>query len=218
MPSSNCCFLTGADQLQEWLLPWWILNIRKNMPEAHIVVADFGLSSKMRCNIEADLIPQSQLLSRVRIPWFLKPLALLKCNYEKVVWLDTDCQVLKPCQEIFDYTQKDKLALTQDLYGGKRAYWQTGVVGIHGKPDILYQWNERSLKQKDRGDQEALAKLIGSSKQFVSEMPQEYQWLRISLKHGQDSPNKKIIHWTGRQGKKIIFDRYKHELQLDISQ
>ena len=36
----------------------------------------------------------------------------------------------------------------------------------------------------------------------VIELPQEYQWLRISLqlkqgRKGYDSPNKKVIHWTG---------------------
>ena len=35
-------------------------------------------------------------------------------------------------------------------------------------------------------------------------MPLEYQWLRISLVNGYDSPNKKIIHWTGPVGKQHI--------------
>ena len=38
-------------------------------------------------------------------------------------------------------------------------------------------------------------------------MPLEYQWLRIQLEHGQDSPNKKIMHWTGPSGKKHIREK-----------
>ena len=38
----------------------------------------------------------------------------------------------------------------------------------------------------------------------IIKMPLEYQWLRISLANGYDSPNKKIIHWTGPDGKKYI--------------
>lgn len=203
----NRCFLTGVDQTQEWMLYWWIQNIRQCMPGAHIIVADFGMSSKVKATIDADIIPVCRFTDVIRYPWFLKPKALLECadDFDQVCWLDVDCQVLKPCTEIFDqYIKEGKLALTQDLYGGKRAYWATGVVGIQGKPDILQQWNRQTLKQKDRGDQEALFKLIGSKKEFVSEMPQEYQWLRIALKNGKDSPNKKIVHWTGPKGKSII--------------
>ena len=61
-------------------------------------------------------------------------------------------------------------------------------------------------KIKVRGDQEALHELVMNNpvrSKEVIELPQEYQWLRISLqlaKQGRkqyDSPNKKVIHWTG---------------------
>ena len=52
---------------------------------------------------------------------------------------------------------------------------------------------------------EALNDLVGTGehKQIV-ELPQEYQWLRISLNKGITSDNMKVIHWTGPAGKKFI--------------
>ena len=58
-----------------------------------------------------------------------------------------------------------------------------------------------------RGDQEVLFQMIAddySYHEMIVEMPIEYQWLRIQLATGQDSPNKKIVHWTGPTGKAHI--------------
>ena len=38
----------------------------------------------------------------------------------------------------------------------------------------------------------------------IIKMPLEYQWLRLSLHQGYDSPDKKIVHWTGPVGKQHI--------------
>ena len=58
---------------------------------------------------------------------------------------------------------------------------------------------------------EALKDLIGSNTHpQITELPQEYQWLRISLNKGKDSPNKKVIHWTGPKGKKFIREHLQH--------
>ena len=42
---------------------------------------------------------------------------------------------------------------------------------------------------------------------MLVKMPLEYQWLRISLDNYYDSPNKKIIHWTGPVGKQHIREK-----------
>ena len=58
-----------------------------------------------------------------------------------------------------------------------------------------------------RGDQEVLYKMMQDRPEyndFIVKMPLEYQWLRVSLANGYDSPNKKIIHWTGPMGKQHI--------------
>jgi len=43
-----------------------------------------------------------------------------------------------------------------------------------------------------------------NSHEQIQELPQDYQWLRISLNKGQDSPTKKVIHWTGPVGREHI--------------
>ena len=61
-----------------------------------------------------------------------------------------------------------------------------------------------------RGDQEALEALVGKNNhEQIQELPQEYQWLRLSLTKGQDSSTKKVIHWTGPEGKRLIRENMK---------
>ena len=51
----------------------------------------------------------------------------------------------------------------------------------------------------------SLKDLIGTDKhEQIIELPQDYQWLRISLNKHKDSPTKKVIHWTGPRGKQFI--------------
>ena len=56
-----------------------------------------------------------------------------------------------------------------------------------------------------RGDQEALYDMINTNPhEQIIELPQDYQWLRLSFRKGRDSPTKKVIHWTGPKGKEYI--------------
>jgi hypothetical protein len=129
---------------------------------------------------------------------------MLECIYEYVCWLDIDCEVVAPCEEIFDFPTTKKMAMTKDVI--RDNLWATGVNVVKGKPDILYKWADvcETNSSGIRGDQECLAMLIGKSDEEIIEMPQEYQWLRLTLAQGIDSPNKKIIHWTGPVGKQHI--------------
>ena len=39
----------------------------------------------------------------------------------------------------------------------------------------------------------------------IEDLPNMYNWLRIQIEHdNHDSKKKKIMHWTGNKGKKII--------------
>ena len=98
----------------------------------------------------------------------------------------------------------DTIGLTKDWVRGD--WWATGVIVVNDRPKLLYDWNARLNKGDDiRGDQEALKDLIGTDKhEQVQELPQDYQWLRISLNQGKDSPTKKVIHWTGPVGRDHI--------------
>ena len=69
----------------------------------------------------------------------------------------------------------------------------------------------QGILDKIAAEKEALKDLIGSNTHpQITELPQEYQWLRISLNKGKDSSNKKVIHWTGPKGKKFIREHLQH--------
>ena len=206
-------FLVGADDQLEDLLPWWFANVRKHNPNIHVTVADFGLtqSGKHWAETNAD-----KVLTYERHPkyaWFYKPTAMVDCPYEYTCWLDLDCEVLKPVDEIFNYPTDERMALTQDVVRGNPDHdagvfwWATGVNVAKGKPKILKDWAYHTLHSDQRGDQEVLHQMIIMNRKYndmIIKMPLEYQWLRIDLLNGYDSPNKKIIHWTGPVGKAHI--------------
>ena len=206
-------FLTGADSNLEDLLHWWFECVRKNNPDIHITIADFGLtqSGKHWAETHAD-----KVLTYERHPtlaWFHKPTSMIDCPYEYTCWLDLDCEVLKPVEEIFDFPTDEKMALTQDVVRGNpdhdsgRFWWAVGVNVIKGKPKILRDWAYHTKHSNLRGDQEVLKSMIEAKREYndmIIKMPLEYQWLRISLVNGYDSPDKKIIHWTGPVGKQHI--------------
>jgi hypothetical protein len=91
------------------------------------------------------------------------------------------------------------------------------VIVVKGKPPILKEWVKFSLERVDRGDQNALERVLNTpfySYEDVIEMPQEYQWLRMEFVAGIDSPHKKIMHWSGPSGKLYIrkLPDYKYSL------
>ena len=206
-------FLTGADSNLEDLLPWWFECVRKNNPDIHITIADFGLthSGKHWAETHADKVLTYE--RHPKLAWFYKPTSMIECPYEYTCWLDLDCEVLKPVDEIFNFPTDEKMALTQDVVRGNPDHdsgifwWAAGVNVVKGKPKILRDWAYHTMHSDQRGDQEVLHQMIEVNPEYnnmIIKMPIEYQWLRIMLVNGQDSPDKKIIHWTGPVGKQHI--------------
>ena len=183
------------------------------MPDIPVVVADFGLAKKMRKSLPEDI----EIIHIGRLPdmrtWFMKPQAMLSSPYKYTCWLDLDCEVKKPIDDIFQYAQDEKLGLTGDAYAKKKkwAFWQSGVVVFKDKPKILEEWCKRSLQGLDRGDMEALHSLIGESEEHVISMPAEYQWLRLDIKYKGFNRDAKIVHWTGPRGKEEIIIKIKSQ-------
>ena len=206
-------FLVGSDHQLEDLLPWWYFNVKKHNPDIHVTVADFGLTQSGRHWAETHA---DKVLTYERHPkyaWFYKPTAMVDCPYEYTCWLDLDCEVLKPVDEIFNYPTDERMALTQDVVRGNPQHdpgvfwWATGVNVVKGKPKILRDWAYHTKHSDQRGDQEVLHQMIKVNPEYnnmIIKMPLEYQWLRISLLNRYDSPDKKIIHWTGPAGKAHI--------------
>ena len=203
----NRSWVVGVDYNMEDLLPWWHENIKRWAPEPDITICDFGLSRPMKrwAKLHADTFLEYTI--HERSAWFYKPRALLDTPYEYKCWVDIDCEVMAPIDDIFDYPTDDKIALTHDICKGDEWWWATGVNVAKGSPKILRDWAYITEHSQERGDQEVLFQMIlddYSYNEMIVQMPIEYQWLRLQLLTLQDSPNKKIVHWTGPIGKKHI--------------
>jgi len=198
--------LTGVDSNHEDLLPWWLNNATKHNTNENIGVWDFGMSNAMREKIQTQYpnvwlsIPLDQHFTS---GWFYKLHAVIKAPEKRVAWLDVDCEILTTIEDVFNLVPPDMIGLTRDWVRGN--WWATGVIVVNDRPKLLYDWSNRLNEGNIRGDQEALNDLIGNyTHEEIQELPQDYQWLRISLNSGKDSPTKRVIHWTGPVGREHI--------------
>ena len=206
----NKTFITGVDRNMQDLLPWWIKNIRKHDKETKITVANFGMDPKWAAWAKKHVDTFLEYPKHKKCAWFWKPHTLLAAPYEYKCWLDIDCEVLTDITDIFDYVDGTNIGLTDDPCRRKEIpgekWLATGVNVVKGKPNLLKLWHKWCQNTNKRGDQEVMHDLlkVDYQRQFIVELPMEYQWLRIQLARGQDNPNKKVIHWTGPVGKDHI--------------
>lgn len=206
-------FLTGSDKNNEWMLKWWLANYRKNS-ELPVIFADFGLSKSMRKWVDQEFDHVMDIPNPDRLAWFLKPLSIIQASNlsKKVCWIDTDCHILKPIDDIFKYTTNGKISMARDKPWTKRfneTWHNSGVVAVEGVPDILRQWEKAIRTSGERGDQEVLHAMMGGDelrrRTYIEDIPNTYNWLRLQVEADrEDSKNKKIMHWTGAKGKNRI--------------
>ena len=199
--------LTGVDSNHEDLIEWWIKNAQKHVKGETIGVWDFGMTPMTRSIIEysyPDVWLSIPLDKHKTSGWFYKLHAVIDAPEKRVAWLDVDCEILTDISDVFDLVKPETIGLTRDWVRGD--WWATGVIVVNDRPNLLYEWNNRLNKGDDiRGDQEALLDMIDKNTHpQITELPQEYQWLRISLNQGKDSADKKVIHWTGPKGREHI--------------
>ena len=203
--------ITGVDHSHEDLLEWWLKNVYKHHNyNVEVGVMDFGMSPALRGRLEDNYPatfsrPFNGTKAR-KIGWFYKVQAVMDCSSKSVCWLDVDCEILTDISDVYNLVPPGMIGLTRDWVRGN--WWATGVIVVNDRPSLLEHWDRR-LNADDgiRGDQEALYELVGNKEhEQIQELPQDYQWLRISLNKGKDSPTKKVIHWTGPRGKQFIRD------------
>lgn len=213
MKSFDKVFLTGCDYRSEWMLPWFLGNYKKHN-RLPIIFANFGVSEDALNIVSSTcgtIIDMTQLNEK---GWFKKPKAMIEASKfaNAVCWIDTDCQILSSIQDVFTHVQPNKLAMVEDKPWSTRRqqkWHNTGVVAFEGRPMILDEWAKVVQNNADVGDQEVLHSILGDDLRRLSnvtDLPAEYNWLRLMLKDGMDSPKKKIVHWTGPIGKQKIME------------
>ena len=213
----NKAFLTGCDETTEWMLPWFLENYCK-YNDAPLIFANFGVSKdclkaikgKSKNNPIKHTIDMTKTEDK---GWFKKPKSMLEasklCNY--TCWIDTDFEILSDMSSVFKYVEENRLAMVEDKPWSKRSgetWHNSGIVAFKDIPQILRDWTDNIAKVNLRGDQEVLHSMLRihplQRMIYITDLPNEYNWLRVQLLDGQNSVKKKAIHWTGIKGKDHI--------------
>jgi len=201
--------LTGCDKKTEWQLPWFLDTYYKTntLP---LAIADFGMSEEMNkrvrshpavfCVMALDPNYEGNIKG-----WFLKPAALIKSPGKSVVWVDTDCEIMSKLDPLFNLLQPNKLNMVKDHPWIKRRgenWFNSGVVGVINKPEILGKWHQAVTENPQVGDQEVLHSLLNPITQmtYINELPNEWNVLRLQIEMDGYTGPKKIMHWTGEKG------------------
>lgn len=201
-------FLTGCDSNTEWMLPWFLENLKKNT-EQPIIFADFGVNDieSIRPYVHAVI----DMTKTQEDGWFKKPKAMMHCPAKKTVWVDSDIEIRGNMDDIFDLLEVNKLNMVKDKPWSMRyqtEMYNSGIVGMIDKPYILSLWTKRIVENPSRGDQETLHEMLDplQNLMYINELPNEYNFLRLQFENdGQKIPKSvKGVHWTGRKGKDRI--------------
>lgn len=148
--------ICGADQEQEWLLPWWWSRLRDHNDHP-VMFCDFGMSEKALqwCRERGEVIPivfdTSQVALKEEVDpalvqlwencytstvwdfrhvWFKKPFAFLRSPFQRTLWLDLDCEVLGSIDPLFD------MCSVESQLGIMREFILTDLPRFH--PRALY--------------------------------------------------------------------------------
>lgn len=106
--------------------------------------------------------------------------------------------------------EPNKLAMVEDVPWSRRRgekWHNSGVVAFQGKPDILQAWVAETALNPIVGDQEVLHSMLTSPLKrmiHITDLPREYNTLRIDFIDGTNPNSPKIVHWTGAKGKEEI--------------
>jgi hypothetical protein len=201
--------VVGADAAQEWLLPWWWERYRK-ANDRPVAFADFGMTPQAR-----DWCGKHGVILDCRLVgirgWWHKPFAVLRAPWQRILWLDADCEVRASLDPIFAFVPSGKIGVVFDspavnfpnhLTPGARIYNSGTVLVDHGEP-VIAEWATRTHSERSRwpGDQDLLSQIVfETARERAVELPVSL----VSL-YSQGRYKSPIVHhWTGPGGKNII--------------
>ena len=198
-------YVTGCDNTQEWMLPWFLKNFKKNNNKP-LIFANFGITDLTMQIVRENVHAVMDLTKAEEKGWFKKPLSMLKSPSKKTVWIDTDCEVRENTDDIFDLIEPEKLLMAKDepwIWRRGHLWHNSGVVGFQDKPVILYQWVKAVKQNPLDGDQEVLDKILSpiTKIKYITDLPNKYNVLRLQLEKDGYGGEVKIAHWTGQKGK-----------------
>lgn len=238
--SSKRGVLAGCDERHEWLLSWWWLHFRTHNRHP-VTFIDFGMTPRALAwcaergeimkiekgsvcskeNLDGKTVQcweevyGSKAIWHARDCWFMKPNALAASPYLQSIWLDLDCEILRPLDDLFEACEHPSgMALTREpehtrqmeiAKGGAlpdEQIYNTGVIAFKKESPLVIEWAKQSYLQSEKfwSDQHLLSRIIHTDKIEVGDLPLEYNW---RMTWGLNI-NASIIHWVGDQGKQMI--------------
>ena len=209
MKSYDKAFVTGCDENHEWMLEWFFKNYKKHMKDVPLVFANFGLTpdglKKVRENVHAVM----NLKPFDEEGWFKKPMSMIKCPSKKTIWIDLDCEIRDDISNLFNMLKPNMLNMVEDkpwTMRGQELWHNSGVVGFIDKPTILYDWAKAIRDNPVQGDQEVLHLLLNpiTKIKYITDIPNEYNVLRLQVETDGYAGAIKVMHWTGQKGKNKI--------------
>jgi len=151
--------------------------------------------------------------SKRREAWFKKPLACQLTPFQRTLWLDVDCAVLKPVNELFDHPKEVLGLVAEDEkfqfslhVSGLTAFdeitYNSGVILFDRLNPVMRLWSEKARSESHlfMGDQDLLSRVIYETGGEVESLPSIYNHLvRFKRQKGI-----KILHYAGLEKYKMI--------------
>ena len=237
----GCGVLTGADENQEWMLiNWWDHYTKTNTHPVTFINFGMTKSARLWCEKRGTVfdfqIPASLLAQKEDIPpitakfwdriysgnvwqarqaWFSKPFTLIQTPYEKSIWVDLDCEIRQPLDELFPLLDTQigfaispttasfqKFSRIMGLHQLDEKTYNTGVVAFKYHSPVMQKWVENTYKRNKEfmGDENVLNRTIHEEKFVIIELPLSYNWPFFL---GED-PDVKVVHFCANQGKQTL--------------
>jgi hypothetical protein len=260
--------IVGSDANQEWLIPWFWENYSKynSYPVAFF---DFGMSDEMVTfckekglyfSLKEELPLKKEIKEEfyalfcemlgdkawaLRDVWFKKPFACALSPFEKTIWIDSDCLVLKDLSELFSILPDDhELAIypsresdqvlmkLKGLYDFDETHYNSGVIVFRKGANFIADWTNASLSQENDfvGDDFLLSKILCKKGYKVFPLHEKYNFMDLTKdpRNYELMPDFKervdqclIHHYIGPTGKSRIYFEFffeKYQLTLESSQ
>lgn len=238
--------LTGCDDKQEWMLKWWWDHYSQNN-SLPVTFFDFGMtkSARLWCEkrgcVVSIVLPKNIVASKEevekdrgemwesvysgdvwqsRLGWFSKPFALLKSPYDRSCWIDLDCQIMRPLNELIAASDLGTgVAIVREversvlfckkfgIYLEGEVSYNTGVISFKRGSPIILKWAENTLYRTKEflGDQDVFNRTIFEEKFSLHELPSHFNARPLD----GIFPETTILHFTCEPGKNYIFSQIK---------
>lgn len=204
--------VVGCNANFEWMLEWWWHHYSKHN-DYPVVFADAGLSKKYRdwclergCILDLNHPPlkgdkDDDKVFGIEHGW--KVFAVLYTPFEKIAWIDVDCEVVADIGDIFDHCSK--LSITHDpfffgtplgvkvraekLIAPGERFYNSGVIATAQGGDLLMKWAELTIRGPQgwrQSDQHLLQLLIHENPSLFKTLPFKFNVLTPFAMFGRD--------------------------------